>query len=131
MNNEIPEAPLIIALRIKMLYKIEADWELWRLKGHGEQFKGIEFLPSKRSFYIDLQLDIRSTLSKHYGLVKASKLMPSEDTLIRFFEPKKAHSFRMDVLNALSIYLDYQNFADFKVTVINQIALQNAKGESY
>ncbi|MES2389834.1 MAG: hypothetical protein V4543_17665, partial [Bacteroidota bacterium] len=101
-------------LRHLLLRKIDTEWEQWRIKGHGPSFAGIEALPSRRAFYIDLQLDIRNSLVTLMGPVQAASLMPSTATLRRFIDTDTEAAYRKNLLKALSIYLGYGSYTTFR-----------------
>lgn len=71
-------------LRKLLILKITRDWHKWLLRGYGNGFSGMEKLPSKRQFYLDLQWEIRESISGRMGAEWATELMPSISTLRRF-----------------------------------------------
>ncbi|MES2389262.1 MAG: hypothetical protein V4543_14770 [Bacteroidota bacterium] len=101
-------------LHTLVLKKIASEWPKWRLLGHGEAFKGINALPSRRAFYADLQTDIRTTLAEKLSASQAAALMPAENTLRRFLEDHSGRSLRKPTLQALSLYLGYESYIALK-----------------
>ncbi|MES2388084.1 MAG: hypothetical protein V4543_08780 [Bacteroidota bacterium] len=108
-EEQRPEA----ILHALILKKIASEWPKWRRLGHGATFSGINSLPSKRAFYVDLQIEIRKVLAAKLSSAQAAALMPSDNTLRRFLEDNNRRSLRKATLSALCLYSGYDSYAAF------------------
>jgi len=94
--------------------KIRTEWsEKWT--AHGEEFVGVEGLPSKNAFYHELADALNDAYKIRYGLATAATKEIKVHTVRRILEQGADRNFDDKTRDVLAVYLGYANWAAYRM----------------
>ena len=109
------KAGYVQLLRDELIQRLADDWETkWKPLNHGREFINFGYIKNKNSLYAELKDDIDKALVARFGLAEAAERSISADSIRRVLDERWQNGFSDKIKEAISIYLSYDSWDEFK-----------------